>query len=137
MRRELKEGKNAQGEKIETCKHYKVFMTANPNSCTSHLKRHVDKCPHRPSLVVIGELGTDDCEDFVFNMNELRKEIVLYIIKGAYSFADVEEKGFRQMISRANPNFVPFSRSTAKRELLSMYVGDRHKGQGYAIKGSG
>jgi len=29
------------------------------------------------------------------------------------------------MMSKADPNFVPFSRSTAKIELLSMYVGER------------
>ena len=52
-------------------------MIANPNSGTSHLKRHLDRCPQRPSGVEIGELGSDVGEDFVFNMNELRKEIVL------------------------------------------------------------
>jgi len=134
--RELEEGKNAQREKTATCKHCKVVMTANPNSGTSQLKRHLDKCPHRPSGVEIGELGTDDCEDFVFNMNELRKEIVLYIIEGAHSFATIEEKGFRRMMSKANPNFVPFSRSTAKRELLSMYVGDRDKVKDMLLKSS-
>lgn len=46
----------------------------------------------------------------MFNMNEFRKEIVLYIIEGAHSFVTVEEKSFRQMMSKANPNFVPFSR---------------------------
>jgi len=71
----------------------------------------------------------------VFNMNELRKEIVLHIIEGARSFATVEEKGFRRMMSKTNPNFVSFSRSMTKRKLLYMYVGDRQV-QGYAIESS-
>ena len=68
---ELKEGKNAQGEKIATCKHCKVVMIANPNGGTSRSKRDLDKCPQQPSGFEVGELGTDDCEDFVFNMNKL------------------------------------------------------------------
>jgi len=56
-------------------------------------------------------------------MNELQKEIVLYIVEGAHSFATVEEKGFRRMMSKVNLNFVPFSRSTTKRELLSSMRG--------------
>jgi len=98
-------------------------MTSNFNSGRSHLKRHLDKCPQRPNGVEIGELGIDDGEDFVFNTNEFRKEIMLYIVEEAHEFATVEEKGFRQMMSKVNPSFVSFSRSTAKRELLSIYVG--------------
>ena len=75
--REFEEGKNAQGEKIATCKPCKVVMIANPNGGTSRSKRDLDKCPQQPSGFEVGELGTDDCEDFVFNMNELRKEIML------------------------------------------------------------
>jgi len=62
----------------------------------------------------------------VFNMNKLRKEIVFYIVE-EHSFSTTEEKGPRRMMSKANPHFVPFSRSTAKRELLYMYMGDRDR----------
>ena len=70
----------------------------------------------------------------MFTMNELRKDIVLYIVEGAHLFATVEENGFRRMMSKANPNFVSFSCSTAKRELLSMYVGDRDKVKDMLLK---
>ena len=63
-----------------------------------------------------------------------KKKLCFYIIEGAHSFAIVEEKGFRRMMSKANPNFVPVSRSTAKRELLSMYVGDRDKVKDMLLK---
>jgi len=92
--RELEKGKNSQDEKITTCKYCKLVMTANPDIGTSPLKHHVDRYPQRPSRVKIVELGSDDGEDFVFNMNELRKEIVIYTVEGAHSFTTIEEKGF-------------------------------------------
>ena len=61
------------------------------------------------------EVGSDDVDKFVFIMNKLRKEIVLYNVEEAHSFVTIDEKGFRQMVSKANPNFVPFSHSMAER----------------------
>jgi len=37
----------------------------------------------------LGRLGD---KDFVFNMNELQKEIFLYIAEGTYLFATIKEK---------------------------------------------
>jgi len=37
-------------------------------------------------------------------------------------------------MSKANPNFVLFNRSMAKRELLSMYVGERDKVKDMLLK---
>ena len=70
-------------------------------------------------------------------MNKLSEEIVLYIVEGAHSFATVEEQGFKQIMSKANPNFVSFNRSTAKRELLSIYVGERDKVKDMLLKAPG
>jgi len=75
--------------------------------------------------------------EFVFNMNEFRKEIALYIVEGAHSFAIVEEQGFRWMMSKANSNFVPFSHSTVKRELLSMYARERDNMKDALLKAPG
>jgi len=62
---------------------------------------------------------------------------VFYIVEGAQSFAAVEEKGFRRMMSKANLDFMPFSCSTAKRKLLSMYVRDRDKINDTLLKAPG
>jgi len=100
-------------------------MIVNPNNGTSNSKRNLDRCPQRPSGVEIGKLGSDDNKNFVFNINELWKEIMLYIVEGAHSFATIEGKGSRGLMSKANPDFVPFSHSMTKRQLLSIYVGDK------------
>jgi len=78
--KELLQGMNAQGEKIATCKHCKVTLVAKPGSGTSHFKRHLDRCLARPSGYQCGDGDSDDGREFVFNMNKLRKEIVLNII---------------------------------------------------------
>ena len=106
--------------KVRNCK---VVITANPNNVTSHLKHHLDGCSQRPTGVGIGEMRSDDGDDFVFNMNKLRNEIMLYIIEGAHLLATIEGKGFRRMTFKANLDFVLFSCSTTVRELSSMYMG--------------
>jgi len=51
--RELEQGKNERGVKIVTFKHCQVAVTANPNSGTSHLKCHLDRCLQIPSGLVV------------------------------------------------------------------------------------
>ena len=63
------------------------------------------------------------------------KKLCFYIV-GVHSFATVEEKGFKRMMSKVNMDFVPFGRSTAK-ELLSTYVGGRDKIKGMLLKAAG
>ncbi|KAL2921540.1 Zinc finger BED domain-containing protein RICESLEEPER 4 [Bienertia sinuspersici] len=86
---ELVEGRNEKGETIATCIHCKIALVADPNRGTSHLKRHlIESCPLRPVGLPLGEGGTSNREEeeFVFNMNDLRKEILLYIVEGAHPF---------------------------------------------------
>ena len=58
--KELLQGMNAQGEKIATCKHCKVTLVAKPRSGTSHLKRHLDRCPARSSGYQCGDGDSDE-----------------------------------------------------------------------------
>uniref|UniRef100_A0A803MMK8 Uncharacterized protein n=1 Tax=Chenopodium quinoa TaxID=63459 RepID=A0A803MMK8_CHEQI len=60
-------------------------------------------------------------------MNELRNEILNFIVEGGHSFTMVEEQGFRRMMKRATPKFIPFGRATTKRDLLKAYVLERDK----------
>ncbi|KAL2922908.1 Zinc finger BED domain-containing protein RICESLEEPER 2 [Bienertia sinuspersici] len=127
---ELVEGRNEKGETIATCIHCKLALVAGPNRGTSHLKRHlIESCPLRPVGLPLGEGGTSsrEEEEFVFNMTDLRKEILLYIVEGAHPFSTVEEKAFRRMMSKATPLFKPFSRATITRDLFSMYYCDRER----------
>uniref|UniRef100_A0A803L2T0 BED-type domain-containing protein n=1 Tax=Chenopodium quinoa TaxID=63459 RepID=A0A803L2T0_CHEQI len=123
--RELIEGKNVQGEKIATCVHCNSILSAHRDSSTSHLKRHLERCANRPLGLTFEE--DSDEENFVFDMNELRKEILNFIVEGGHSFTMVEEQGFRIMIKRATHKFIPFGRATTKRDLLKAYVLERDK----------
>ena len=56
------------------CSHCNLVLVAGSNSGTSHLKRHLLRCPKRPEGLQIGD-GVDDEEDgdaFVFDMNVLK-----------------------------------------------------------------
>ena len=70
-------------------------------------------------------------------MNVLRNEIINFIAEGGHPFLMIEEKGFKRMMSKANPNFIPFGRATAKRDLLSCYVLERDKLKDMLSKVSG
>lgn len=70
-------------------------------------------------------------------MNDLRRDILLYIIEGAHAFSTVEEKGFRRMMLRATPLFKPFSRTSITRDALSMYYSDREKVKNMLINAPG
>uniref|UniRef100_A0A803N0A9 BED-type domain-containing protein n=1 Tax=Chenopodium quinoa TaxID=63459 RepID=A0A803N0A9_CHEQI len=123
--RELIEGKNVQGERIATCVHCNSILSAHRDSGTSHLKRHLERCANRPLGLTFEE--DSDEENFVFDMNELRKEILNFIVEGGHSFTIVEEQGFRRMMKRATPKFKPFGRATTNRDLLKAYVLERDK----------
>uniref|UniRef100_A0A803LA33 HAT C-terminal dimerisation domain-containing protein n=1 Tax=Chenopodium quinoa TaxID=63459 RepID=A0A803LA33_CHEQI len=88
-------------------------------------KCHLERCANRPLGLTFEE--DSDEENFVFDMNELRKEILNFIVEGGHSFTMVEEQGFRRMMKRATPKFKPFGRATTKRDLLKAYVLERDK----------
>ncbi|XP_021722035.1 zinc finger BED domain-containing protein RICESLEEPER 4-like [Chenopodium quinoa] len=124
---EMTEGTNAKGERIAICKHCKVELIAHNNSGTSRLIRHLlDVCKKRTKGLPLGE-AVEDEEKFVFDMSELIKEILLYVVEGSHSFSTIEEKGFRRMMLKANSKFKPFSRATLTRDLFSLYVSYREK----------
>ncbi|KMT19294.1 hypothetical protein BVRB_1g013000 [Beta vulgaris subsp. vulgaris] len=127
--RELLEGKNEKGEVIATCTHCGIDLVSGSTSGTSHLKRHLlERCPKRPNGVPLGEASNDDeGREFIFDMKELRKEILLYVVEGSRPFSTVEDKAFRRMMFKATPHFKPFSRTTLTSDLFSMYYSDREK----------
>ncbi|XP_021718805.1 uncharacterized protein LOC110686492 [Chenopodium quinoa] len=120
--RELIEGKNVQGERIAKCVHCNSILSAHRDSGTSHLKRHLERCANRPLGLTFEE--DSDEENFVFDMNELRKVILNFIVKGDHSFTMVEEQGFRRMMKRATPKFKPFGRAITKRFIEGLCIGE-------------
>ena len=57
------------------CSHCNLVLVAGSNSGTSHLKRHVLRCPKRSEGLSIGDGGDEEDGDaFAFDMNVLKKQ---------------------------------------------------------------
>ncbi|XP_074277565.1 zinc finger BED domain-containing protein RICESLEEPER 2-like [Silene latifolia] len=143
------------------CKHCGLVLSAASKNGTSHLKRHLDKCPKRVAMMgeqffnpenFVDDSNLDEVPKFLsgnsnmkplpvrretlvgcsnltqngqVHQDELQRYISVCIIKGAHPFSFVEESGFKSMMSKACPQFKPFSRDVVRRELFSMYVKER------------
>jgi len=53
------------------------------------------------------------------------KLVLTYLVEGLCPIETVEKRGLRKMVKGFNPQFRPFSRQTATRELFKMYVKER------------
>lgn len=113
------------------CNHCKMIFTANNSSGTSHLKRHVDKCPKRinhdirnfciSSNPSSGGISNMSLKNPNINFEEVRRAICIYVVSGAHSFATCEEPGFKYMVSTMCPQFNTISRHTLRRDTLRYY----------------
>lgn len=108
------------------CKYCKDFFAGESASGMSHLKRHLKVCSSRVNhdisnfLVKSNDHGaagntTGSLKCYKFCNDELRRCIVLFVVGGSHLLTIVEQKEFRYMMSRANPQFNSFSRHTLKR----------------------
>ncbi|GAB4860814.1 hypothetical protein Ancab_040052 [Ancistrocladus abbreviatus] len=139
-------------EQKARCKHCKMILSAAAKNGTSHLKRHLDKCPKRvsgPSSA--GDAGQYlpstssekrvDGNNYMQNNQldpyEVARYISLCIIEGAHPFSLVEERGFRRMMSKACPQFKPFSQSLVRKEVFLMYVKERDNVKEMIVKAPG
>ncbi|CAO2815030.1 unnamed protein product [Amaranthus hypochondriacus] len=125
---EFQEIADAKGMVVSAkCSHCNLVLVAGSNSGTSHLKRHLLRCPKRPEGLQIGDGGDDeeDGDTFVFDMNVLRNNILFYVVEGNHPLSTVDEKGFRRMLYSATPKFVPFGRATLTRDLFAYYYSER------------
>ncbi|XP_056694956.1 zinc finger BED domain-containing protein RICESLEEPER 2-like [Spinacia oleracea] len=108
-----------------------VNARANNSSGTSHLKRHVDKCPKRinhdirnfciSSNPSSGGTSNMSLKNPNINFEEVRRAICIYVVSGAHSFATCEEPGFKYMVSTMCPQFNTISRHTLRRDTLRYY----------------
>ncbi|XP_056685649.1 zinc finger BED domain-containing protein RICESLEEPER 2-like [Spinacia oleracea] len=105
------------GDKSETkakCKHCKQVYTAKSLNGTSHLRRHLDKCPAKKNVSIKNFMigGQINCEGQSMALKHpkidpeaVRKAICMFVVAGAHSFSIVEEPGFKNMFSTACPNY--------------------------------
>ncbi|XP_057522450.1 zinc finger BED domain-containing protein RICESLEEPER 1-like [Amaranthus tricolor] len=113
-----------------TCKYCDLKFNASHSSGTSHLKRHIDKCPKRMNrdlknlLLGRSPLSGDSnisLKNPIINFEEVRKGIHVFIVAGAHSFSTCEEPGFKYMVSQRCPQFSCISRHTLKRDIFRHY----------------
>ena len=127
---EYNEEVNDNGVGVANCRHCKINLVCGSSKGTSHLKRHLlQYSPKRPNGP-IGEVlinDNNDIREFVFDMKERRVEILNCIVEGAHLFSTVEENGFKRRMTRANPQFESFCRTTITIDFFSEYYCYREK----------
>ncbi|KNA03227.1 hypothetical protein SOVF_211200, partial [Spinacia oleracea] len=124
-------------DKSETkakCKHCKQVYTAKSSNGTSHLRRHLDKCPAKGNVSIknfmIGGQYNSEGQSMALknpkiDLVAVRKAICMFVVAGAHSFSIVEEPGFKNMFSAACPNYKVLSRHTLRKDALKHYDEER------------
>ena len=115
---------------VANCRHCKINLVCGSSKGTSHLKRHLlQYSPKRPTGPIGEVLINDNNEirELVFDMKERRVEILSCIVEGAHLFSTVEENGFKRRMTRANPQFESFCRTTITIDFFSEYYCYREK----------
>lgn len=130
-----------------TCNCCSSIFTANNSSGTSHLQRHINKCPKRINHDIrnfcisgtpsSGGTSNMSLKDPTVNLEEVRRAVCIYIVAGAHPFSTCEEPGFQYLASTMCPRFNMISRHTLKRDVLKYYndeklivMDDLHKAPG-------
>jgi len=115
------------------CKHCQIVLGANSRHGTSHLKRQLERCPKKVHhhikqyMLSVGTSGDGSTilTKYKYDEAQTRKLVLTYLVEDSRPFDTIEKRGFRKMAKGFNPQFKPFSRHTARRELFKMYVKER------------
>ncbi|KAK4374179.1 hypothetical protein RND71_004856 [Anisodus tanguticus] len=127
------------------CTHCKRELTSNSKCGTSHLKHHLERCPHKmhqdiKQYMLSAETNADGStvlNKVKYDDSESRRAIMFYLIEEMGPFITVQKRGFRRMTRRLNSQFKPFSRQTAMRELFAMFVKERDNLKEFIAKAHG
>jgi len=104
------------------CKHCQIVLAANSRHGTSHLKRHLERCPKKVHHDIKQcMLSTDTSGDgstvltkYKYDEARTRRLVLTYLVEDSRPFDTVEKRGFRKVAKGFNPQFKPFSRHTAR-----------------------
>lgn len=127
------------------CIHCKQILSGASKHGTSHLKRHLERCPKRRNhdvrqLLLSNEVrsikqlfssneiladGSTPLKKGALDQNEIFKAISGFIICGQHSVTVVEELGFRHMMSIVCPEFENVDAHAIRREIVSSYLKER------------
>ncbi|KAL9680437.1 hypothetical protein QQ045_018316 [Rhodiola kirilowii] len=118
------------------CNHCKKRFKADPANGTSHLKRHIEKCPARKyhdmrNLCMTGSgsnIASDSNPANLMTMHKLapsldaiREAVGAYFIACALPFSQVKSAGFKYFMSVIAPRWKPLSRVTIQRDAMLYY----------------
>ncbi|PKU59729.1 zinc finger BED domain-containing protein RICESLEEPER 2 [Dendrobium catenatum] len=127
------------------CIHCKQILSGASKHGTSHLKRHLERCPKRRNhevrqLLLSSEVrsikqlfssnealadGGTSLKKCAIDQNEILKAISAFILCGQHSVTVVEELGFRHMMGIVCPEFENVNSHCIRREILSSYLKER------------
>lgn len=138
-----------QGDSKAICKLCRRIYTAKTTSGTSHLRRHIEACVKRGNHEVDQRSieacfkpvkrnanrltlshdtlisATASLKNYKLDVDEIHRAIAMMIIVDEQPFSVVEDAGFRRLLSAACPEFPVLSRSSIKRDIISIYVKER------------
>ncbi|PKA62031.1 Putative AC transposase [Apostasia shenzhenica] len=129
------------------CRHCKQILSGASKYGTSHLKRHLDRCPklknHDLRQLFLSSEARDVKQLFLsaetldegstpfkkvkLDQNEILKAISAFIVCGRHPITVVDEFGFRHLMSVVCPEIENLSPQTMKRDIMSSYVKEREK----------
>ena len=81
--------------------------------------------------------GSTILTKYKYDEAQTRRLVLTYLVEDSRPFDIVEKQGFRKMAKGFNPQFKPFSRNTARRELFKMYVKERENVKDFILNALG
>ncbi|XP_028755608.1 zinc finger BED domain-containing protein RICESLEEPER 2-like [Neltuma alba] len=124
------------GQLRAKCKYCPTTIACHSSYGTSGLKKHIESCVLNPnrinkktqSLLSSSQLGSSKTlSHHVFNQEECRKGVALFVILDEMPFRVVEGDGFKEMMTRIEPRFQVPSRATVTRDCLGLYLEEARK----------
>ncbi|KAJ0988890.1 hypothetical protein J5N97_007246 [Dioscorea zingiberensis] len=120
------------GNKVKAaiCNHCKSQLTAGSNGGTSHLARHLRKCPRRillnekPQLLPCPRTAAgkaNSLKDWTFDQEISRSKLARMIVLHEYPFSIVEHEGFSDFLMSLNPMFKMITPSIVREDCLALF----------------
>ncbi|CAN6456065.1 unnamed protein product [Victoria cruziana] len=134
------------GKDMAMCRLCKREFVGGTSSGTSHLKKHLERCPRRPNpdgtpqILSVGRKRKErtlTVSNFKFSFERSRLDLANMIILHGYPFSIVEHIGFRTFVNNLQPAFNMVSLETVKADCLAIYEKENEKLKGTLANLSG
>ncbi|CAN6442325.1 unnamed protein product [Victoria cruziana] len=124
------------GKDMAVCNLCKKEFVGGTSSGTSHLKKHLERCPRRANADDSQQLlsarkrrreRTVTVSNVKFSQERSRLDLAHMIILHGYPFSMVEHIGFRVFVNNLQPAFNMVSLDTVKADCLAIYEKENEK----------